>query len=105
MCRRDFAMECRIIQACDAFPDSYITGMERIRIPAVMQSERYRKGIMPPSMTESGGNPRLRLSIISVGTAVKMSNQAEGIVVLQTEDPEVSGCSGRHSGESEKNTI
>ena len=43
-----------------------------------------------------------KIAYYPVGTAVKMSNQAEGIVVLQTEDPKCPVVLDFHSGESEK---
>ena len=42
-----------------------------------------------------------KIAYYPVGTVVKMSNQAEGIVVLQTEDPKCPVVLDFHSGESE----
>lgn len=86
MRRRDFAMECRIIQACDAF-DSYITGMECIRIPLQDAIGKIQEGIIHKYDRKVVETLLSKIAYYPVGTVVKMSNQAEGIVVLQTEDP------------------
>ena len=90
MRRRDFAMECRIIQACDAF-DSYITGMECIRIPLQDAIGKIQEGIIHKYDRKVVETLLSKIAYYPVGTVVKMSNQAEGIVVLDF-----------HSGESEK---
>ena len=101
MRRRDFAMECRIIQACDAF-DSYITGMECIRIPLQDAIGKIQEGIIHKYDRKVVETLLSKIAYYPVGTAVKMSNQAEGIVVLQTEDPKCPVVLDFHSGESEK---
>ena len=101
MRRRDFAMECRIIQACDAF-DSYITGMECIRIPLQDAIGKIQEGIIHKYDRKVVETLLSKIAYYPVGTVVKMSNQAEGIVVLQTEDPKCPVVLDFHSGESEK---
>lgn len=100
MRRRDFDIECRIIQACDAF-ECYITGMECVRISL---QETFRK------MQEDSGkkfdakvvNTLLsKIAYYPVGTKVKMNDNREGIVVSQTEDakhPIVLLLDQEHSG-------
>lgn len=101
MRRRDFEMECRIIQACDAF-DGYITGMECVRIPLQDAIGKMQEGIIHKYDRKVVETLLSRIAYYPVGTAVKMSNQAEGIVVLQTEDPKCPVVLDFHSGESEK---
>ncbi len=101
MRRRDFAMECRIIQACDAF-DSYITGMECIRIPLQDAIGKIQEGIIHKYDRKVVETLLSKIAYYPVGTVVKMSNQAEGIVVLQTQDPKCPVVLDFHSGESEK---
>ena len=86
MRRRDFEMECRIIQACDAF-DGYITGMECIRIPLQDAIRKMQEGIIHKFDRKVVETLLSRIAYYPVGTLVKMSNEAEGVVVLQTEDP------------------
>ena len=101
MRRRDFAMECRIIRACDAF-DGYITGMECIRIPLQDAIGKIQEGIIHKYDRKVVETLLSKIAYYPVGTVVKMSNQAEGIVVLQTEDPKCPVVLDFHSGESEK---
>lgn len=76
MRRRDFAMECRIIQACDAF-DSYITGMECIRIPLQDAIGKIQEGIIHKYDRKVVETLLSKIAYYPVGTVVKMSNQAE----------------------------
>ena len=101
MRRRDFEMECRIIQACDAF-DGYITGMECVRIPLQDAIGKMQEGIIHKYDRKVVETLLSRIAYYPVGTAVKMSNQAEGIVVLQTEDPKCPVVLDFRSKESEK---
>ena len=79
-------IECRIIQACDAF-DCYISGMECKRMSvqnalSKMKEEagkKYDEKIIEILVSKIAQYP--------VGTIVKMDNQTEGVVISQTTDP------------------
>ncbi|MCM1284413.1 MAG: HD domain-containing protein [Muribaculaceae bacterium] len=78
--------ECRIIQACDTF-DCYISGMEcrRMSVQEALQQItadglRYEQKIVEHLVTMIAKYP--------VGTKVRTSDEAEGVVVSQTLDPE-----------------
>lgn len=87
MKQKNKELECRIIQACDAF-DSLISGMECKRIcvqEAINQIKendggRYDNQIIKCLLSSIARYP--------VGTTVKTNAEEEGVVVSQTVDPE-----------------
>ena len=87
MKQKNKELECRIIQACDAF-DSLISGMECKRIcvqEAINQIKendggRYDNKIIKCLLSSIARYP--------VGTTVKTNAEEEGVVVSQTVDPE-----------------
>ena len=87
MKQKNKELECRIIQACDAF-DSLISGMECKRIcvqEAINQIKENDGGRFDNKII------KCLLSSIArypVGTTVKTNAEEEGVVVSQTVDPE-----------------
>ena len=97
MRRRDFEMECRIIQACDAF-DCLLTGMECIRIPLQDAIKTMQEGVIQKFDRKVVDVLLARIAYYPVGTTVKMSNQTEGVVIAQTQDPKYPVVLDFHSG-------
>ena len=87
MKQKNKEIECKIIQACDAF-DCYISGMECKRISVqealnMMMSEidvKYDKKVVNNLISSVARYP--------VGTTVKTNEQARAVVISQTQDPE-----------------
>lgn len=87
MKQKNKEIECKIIQACDAF-DCYISGMECKRISVqealnMMMSEidvKYDKKVVNNLISSVARYP--------VGTTVKTNEQARAVVISQTKDPE-----------------
>lgn len=87
MKQKNKEIECKIIQACDAF-DCYISGMECKRITVQEALENmvenidvlYDKKIVDNIITSVAKYP--------VGTTVKTNAEDEGVVISQTIDPE-----------------
>lgn len=100
MRRREFCMECRIIQAGRCIC-RYITGWSA-NVPLQEAIGKIQEGIIHKYDRKVVETLLSKIAYYPVGTVVKMSNQAEGIVVLQTEDPKCPVVLDFHSGESEK---
>ena len=87
MKQKNKELECRIIQACDAF-DSLISGMECKRIcvqDAINKIKENEGGEFDNKII------KCLLSSVAkypVGTTVKTNAEEEGVVVSQTVDPE-----------------
>lgn len=87
MKQKNKEIECKIIQACDAF-DCYISGMEckRITVQDALEEMvknidiRYDKKIVNHIISSVAKYP--------VGTTVKTNFENEGVVISQTIDPE-----------------
>ena len=87
MKQKNKEIECKIIQACDAF-DCYISGMECKRISVqealnMMMSEidvKYDKKVVNNLISSVARYP--------VGTTVKTNEQTKAVVISQTKDPE-----------------
>lgn len=85
MRRRDFDMECRIIQVCDAF-ECYITGMECVRI-SLQEAFQKMQEDMGKKFDQKVVNVLLsKIAYYPVGTTVRMNNDSRGVVVSQTTD-------------------
>lgn len=101
MRRRDFEMECRIIQACDAF-ECLITGMECVRV-SLQEAIRCMKEDMAQKFDEKVVEALLsKIAYYPVGTTVKMDNDTEGVVVSQTTDSERPVVLDLSSGDTQK---
>ncbi len=87
MRRKNPEIECKIIQACDAF-DCGICGMECRRISVQDMLEKIRKESGTKFDSEVVNVLVSGIAHYPVGTTVKMDNQMEGIVISQTDDPE-----------------
>lgn len=87
MRQKNREIECRILQACDAF-DCYISGMECKRISVQEALEKmmdaadilYEKQIIDNLVSSIARYP--------VGTTVKTNSESEAVVISQTLDPE-----------------
>lgn len=85
--QNSFEVSCRIVQLCDAF-DSYISGVEcrRISIQEALEKIKSQAGIL-----FDGEMVREFISLIAkypVGTTVKTSEEENGVVISQTDDPD-----------------
>ena len=87
MKRVNSEIECKIIQACDAF-DCRICGMECCRISVQDTLKKIRKEAGTKFDSEVVNVLVSRIAHYPVGTTVKMDNQTEGVVISQTDDPE-----------------
>ena len=87
MKQKNCEIECRILQACDAF-DCYISGMERKRISVQDALKKmiedagilYEKKIVDSLVASIARYP--------VGTTVRTNKESEAVVLSQTMDPE-----------------
>ena len=86
MRQKNRELECKIIQACDAF-DCYISGMECKRMSVQNAIER---------ITDEAGTlfeKKIVKSLLSgiayypVGTTIKISSGEKAVVISQTDDP------------------
>lgn len=85
--QKSFETACRIVQLCDAF-DSYISGMEcrRISIQEALEKIKAQAGIL-----FDGEMVSEFISMVAkypVGTTIKTSEEENGVVVSQTDDPD-----------------
>lgn len=87
MKRVNSEIECKIIQACDAF-DCRICGMECCRISVQDTLKKIRKEAGTKFDSEVVNVLVSRIAHYPVGTTVIMDNQTEGVVISQTDDPE-----------------
>lgn len=85
MRRRDFDIECRIIQVCDAF-ECYITGMECVRISLQETFRRMQEDLVKKFDQKVVSVLLSKIAYYPVGTIVRMNNDREGVVVSQTTD-------------------
>jgi HD-GYP domain-containing protein (c-di-GMP phosphodiesterase class II) len=79
-------IECKILQACDAF-DCMISGMECIRTPVCTALENISKDA--GKLYDQDVIDKL-ISLVAkypVGTTVKTNEQEQGLVISQTKDP------------------
>ena len=87
MKQKNCEIECRILQACDAF-DCYISGMECKRISVHIALKKmiedagilYEKKIVDSLVASIARYP--------VGTTVQTNSESEAVVISQTMDPE-----------------
>lgn len=87
MKQKNKELECRIIQACDAF-DSLICGMEckRMSVQDAIKEivsfadDRFDKKVVKNLLSSIAKYP--------VGTTVKTNAEEKGVVISQTVDPE-----------------
>jgi putative nucleotidyltransferase with HDIG domain len=79
-------IECRILQACDAF-DCMISGMEDIRTPVCTALERISKNAGKLYGQDVIDNLVSLVAKYPVGTTVKTNEEEQGLVISQTKDP------------------
>lgn len=87
MKQKNREIECKIIQACDAF-DSYISGIECKRISVQDALQRMSESA---DILYEGKIVNHLVSMVArypVGTTVKMDGETNGVVISQTLDPE-----------------
>lgn len=80
-------IECKIIQACDAF-DCYISGMECKRMSVQNALEKIRSEAGTKFDSKVIDILVSKIARYPVGTTVEIDNKTRGVVVSQTEDPE-----------------
>ena len=87
MKQKNKELECKIIQACDAF-DCMICGMECKRISVQDAIKQMIDGIEVCFDKKVVKNLLSSIAKYPVGTTIKTNEQDEGVVVSQTIDPE-----------------
>ena len=80
-------IECKIIQACDAF-DCYISGMEckRLSVQDALQKMKENADVLYEKKIVN--NLASMIARYPVGTTVKTNSEKDGVVISQTDDPE-----------------
>lgn len=80
-------IECKIIQACDAF-DCYISGMEckRLSVQDALQKMIENADVLYEKKIVN--NLASMIARYPVGTTVKTNSEKDGVVISQTDDPE-----------------
>lgn len=87
MRQKNREMECKIIQACDAF-DCYISGMEcrRMSVQEALHKIEAEAGTQyEPKVVDY---LMAMIAKYPVGTTVKINDETEGVVIAQTLDPQ-----------------
>ncbi|MEE1101688.1 MAG: HD domain-containing protein [Agathobacter sp.] len=87
MRQKNKEIECKIIQACDAF-DCYISGMEckRLSVQDTISKMIEKSGTLFEKKIVD--NLVAMIAKYPVGTTVKTSQESKGVVISQTNDPD-----------------